>query len=103
MLAQAPVNADAVGAPLAHPAQPASRHASPPEMRVDVNHATLEDLLKVPGLTRTCAPTHPGLPALPDQALNPIAPKLNERGIQAPRGGCWHPNTVRRVLQPPIH
>ena len=27
-----------------------------------------------------------------------IAIALNDRGIQAPKGGCWHPNSVRRVL-----
>ena len=27
----------------------------PPESRVDINHATLEELLKVPGMTRTWA------------------------------------------------
>jgi hypothetical protein len=27
--------------------------------------------------------------------------KLNERGIQPPRSGCCHPNSVRRVLQLP--
>jgi competence protein ComEA len=27
----------------------------PPEMRVDINHASLEQLLKVPGMTRTWA------------------------------------------------
>jgi DNA invertase Pin-like site-specific DNA recombinase len=31
-------------------------------------------------------------------SLNAIAAKLNERGIQAPRGRCWHPNSVRGVL-----
>jgi DNA invertase Pin-like site-specific DNA recombinase len=31
-------------------------------------------------------------------SLNAIAVKLNERGIQAPRRGCWHPNSVRQVL-----
>jgi len=30
--------------------------------------------------------------------LNAIAAKLNERGIQAPRGGGWHPNSVGRIL-----
>jgi DNA uptake protein ComE-like DNA-binding protein len=29
--------------------------APPPEMRVDVNHATIEELLKVPGMTRAWA------------------------------------------------
>jgi DNA uptake protein ComE-like DNA-binding protein len=27
----------------------------PPEQRVDVNHATLEELMKIPGMTRTWA------------------------------------------------
>jgi DNA uptake protein ComE-like DNA-binding protein len=27
----------------------------PPEARVDINHATIEELLKVPGMTRTWA------------------------------------------------
>lgn len=36
--------------------QAAPRHAPPPaEMRVDINHATLEELLKIPGMTRTWA------------------------------------------------
>lgn len=34
-------------------ARPASR--IPPELRVDINHATLEELLKVPGMTRSWA------------------------------------------------
>jgi hypothetical protein len=33
------------------------------------------------------------------ESLGAIAANLNERGIQAPRGGFWHPNSVRRVLQ----
>ena len=32
-----------------------SRHTAPPETRVDINQATLEELLKVPGMTRTWA------------------------------------------------
>lgn len=35
---------------------PSAQHAPPPEAsRVDINHATLEELLKVPGMTRTWA------------------------------------------------
>ena len=34
---------------------PRSSERVPPEQRVDVNHATLEELLKVPGMTRTWA------------------------------------------------
>lgn len=30
-----------------------STAAPPPEMRVDINHASLDELLKVPGITRT--------------------------------------------------
>lgn len=30
-------------------------HAPPPEMRVDVNHASVEELMKVPGMTRSWA------------------------------------------------
>jgi DNA uptake protein ComE-like DNA-binding protein len=38
----------------AEPAQ--SQHAPPsPEMRVDINHASLEELLKVPGMTHSWA------------------------------------------------
>lgn len=31
-------------------------------------------------------------------SLRELAAGLNERGIAAPKGGCWQPNTVRRVL-----
>jgi DNA uptake protein ComE-like DNA-binding protein len=31
------------------------RHDVPPEQRVDINHATLEELLKVPGMTKSWA------------------------------------------------
>ena len=35
---------------------PSTPHVPPPpEMRVDINHATVEELLKVPGMTRTWA------------------------------------------------
>ena len=34
---------------------PRSSDRIPPELRVDINHATLEELLKVPGMTRTWA------------------------------------------------
>ena len=38
------------------PQAPPAQHAPPPEAsRVDINHATLEELLKVPGMTRTWA------------------------------------------------
>jgi DNA uptake protein ComE-like DNA-binding protein len=38
-------------------AQTGSRthEAPPPELRVDINHATVEELLKVPGMTRSWA------------------------------------------------
>jgi DNA invertase Pin-like site-specific DNA recombinase len=36
-------------------------------------------------------------------SMSAIAAKLNERGIQASRGGSWHPNSVRRVLQLSSH
>jgi DNA uptake protein ComE-like DNA-binding protein len=32
-----------------------SRNAPPPEARIDINHATLTELLKVPGMTATWA------------------------------------------------
>jgi DNA uptake protein ComE-like DNA-binding protein len=32
-----------------------SKTAPPPEARVDINHATVDDLLKVPGMTRSWA------------------------------------------------
>jgi len=48
--------------PLAATGRSVSQHATPeqksaarPENRVDLNHATLEQLLKVPGMTRTWA------------------------------------------------
>ena len=28
-----------------------------------------------------------------------VARLLNLGGIQAPRGGCWHPNAARRVMR----
>jgi DNA uptake protein ComE-like DNA-binding protein len=31
------------------------RVSPPPEKRVDINHATIEELLKIPGMTRTWA------------------------------------------------
>ncbi len=34
---------------------PPEHTAPPPEMRADINHATIEELLKVPGMTRTWA------------------------------------------------
>jgi competence protein ComEA len=34
---------------------PAKAHRPPPEARADINHATVEELLKVPGMTRTWA------------------------------------------------
>jgi competence protein ComEA len=38
------------------PQAPPGRHSAPPEeMRVDINHAPLEELLKVPGMTRSWA------------------------------------------------
>jgi DNA uptake protein ComE-like DNA-binding protein len=35
--------------------QTAGRVHTPPETRVDINHATVQELLKVPGMTRTWA------------------------------------------------
>ncbi len=32
-----------------------SATAPPPEMRIDINHASVDDLLKVPGMTRSWA------------------------------------------------
>ncbi len=52
------------GAPCAVPAAlqagsaqsaPSSKAIPPPEARVDVNHATLDELLKVPGMTKSWA------------------------------------------------
>jgi DNA uptake protein ComE-like DNA-binding protein len=34
---------------------PAKAHTPPPEARADINHATVDELLKVPGMTRTWA------------------------------------------------
>lgn len=34
---------------------PRSADRVPPEQRIDINHATLEELLKVPGMTRSWA------------------------------------------------
>ena len=36
-------------------ARPRSEDRVPAEQRVDVNHATLEELMKIPGMTRTWA------------------------------------------------
>ncbi|HUA92972.1 MAG TPA: helix-hairpin-helix domain-containing protein [Terracidiphilus sp.] len=46
----------ALCAPLAgaQSAQPKT-HAAPPEARVDVNHASVAELMKVPGMTQTWA------------------------------------------------
>lgn len=33
------------------------------------------------------------------QSLREIAQRLNERHIEAPRGGSWHPSGVKRVLE----
>ncbi len=43
--------------PLAITQQPAykTRATPPPEARVDVNHATVDELIKVPGMTQTWA------------------------------------------------
>lgn len=43
----------ALSAPLQAPSQqsPPSRQAPPPEARVDINHASEAELLKVPGMT----------------------------------------------------
>jgi DNA uptake protein ComE-like DNA-binding protein len=44
------------GASLQAPFHPSvTQSASAPEMRVDINQATIEELLKVPGMTRTWA------------------------------------------------
>jgi DNA uptake protein ComE-like DNA-binding protein len=39
----------------AFPQSPARKHTPPPEARADINHATVDELLKVPGMTRTWA------------------------------------------------
>ena len=46
------VGAGPAPAPLPQAAPP---QAPPPEMRVDINHATIEELVKIPGMTRTWA------------------------------------------------
>ena len=45
----------AVGQASARLSSPDSRPVPPPEARIDINHATLDDLLKVPGMTQTWA------------------------------------------------
>ncbi len=40
---------------LSHAQRPAPSQAPPPEVRVDINHATVEELTRVPGMTRTWA------------------------------------------------
>jgi len=48
--------AAAAGAPAMISQASDSQHSAPPaEQRVDINHATLEELLKVPGMTRSWA------------------------------------------------
>lgn len=32
------------------------------------------------------------------RSLGELARELNRKGVEAPRGGAWHPNTVKRVL-----
>ncbi|HEX3891506.1 MAG TPA: helix-hairpin-helix domain-containing protein [Terracidiphilus sp.] len=49
------VTAAAAGCLLAAPAQGRAPRPAPPEMRVDINHASLEGLMKVPGMTGTWA------------------------------------------------
>ena len=50
------MSALATGAVPARPPQAApSPHAPAAEARVDINHASLEELLKIPGLTRSWA------------------------------------------------
>ena len=34
-----------------------------------------------------------------DMSLTEIAAALNERRIKSPRGGRWHPESVKRILQ----
>jgi DNA uptake protein ComE-like DNA-binding protein len=41
--------------PAAPQAPPAHKTAPPPEQRVDINHATLQELLTVPGMTKSWA------------------------------------------------
>ena len=42
--------------PIAWTQEPPRTHATPPaEFRVDINHASLEELLKVPGMTHSWA------------------------------------------------
>ena len=55
VLALAPASAVVTSAPHPGQTQPAPTHAPAPEMRVDVNHATMEELLKIPGMTHSWA------------------------------------------------
>jgi len=55
VLALVLAKADGLGVPPARLPQPAAQHAPAPEARVDINRATSEELLKVPGMTRTWA------------------------------------------------
>lgn len=32
-------------------------------------------------------------------SFNEIAKYLNDRGVQTPRGGKWHPQTVKRIIE----
>jgi DNA uptake protein ComE-like DNA-binding protein len=38
-----------------HSAHIASTKAPPPELRIDINHASVDELMKVPGMTRSWA------------------------------------------------
>lgn len=47
--------ASAAGAGTLPPQTAFKTYTPPPEARIDINHATIEELLKVPGMTRTWA------------------------------------------------
>jgi competence protein ComEA len=58
------------------PQPSAKAHAAhPAEMRVDINHASIEELLKIPGMKRTWASRI--VPSRPDRAKN----ELLDRGV----------------------
>ena len=42
-------------APACRPQLRATHHTTPPEARVDINHASLDQLMKVPGMTQSWA------------------------------------------------
>lgn len=51
LLASAAAIASSAQTPYAQTAAPGTKPAPPPEARIDINHASLDELLKVPGMT----------------------------------------------------